>query len=494
MLYRASGLFAVVAYLTAGALASASTAISDPGAGYSWLPTGRPGTLALEALSIIEAAPSHGLRAQDYFLNELKALHERLLQSEPDARTEYEGLMTDALLRLFRDLRPQLATEISGDGEDADLLSRVLTEALRSNSLRDFYESLLPRHAQYEALRAALLRQESAAAMPAPAAIGHGAALRLGDSGMRVRALRERLLGSRLPLQTREAVFDESLEAAVKDYQMLHRLEADGIVGRRTQQHLDMSARERAARIRLALARWRALPVSLGDEYVHVNIPEFRLEMIRAGKRRLEMRVVVGSKDDPTPAFSDQIEYLVFNPYWHVPRRIALEELVPKAVATPGYLTSQSYDVLEQGRQVEESSIDWGAMNESNFPYRIRQQPGPGNALGGVKFLFPNPLNIYLHDSPSRSLYERAVRAFSHGCIRVEDPQSLAEALLENHGGWSAQRIEATLIEGRRRQINLEHPVPVYLTYITARVTGTGELALFEDVYGRDRLALELHN
>ncbi|MGD2168171.1 MAG: L,D-transpeptidase family protein [Gammaproteobacteria bacterium] len=483
---------AFVVYLTFATLACASTSESsfrtlpDP---YLWSEPGRPSALAREALSIIEAAPSHGLRIEDYQIDELHSLNERLVPGDIDSRLEYEGLMTDALLRLFRDLRPQLATEVAGESDSADLLALVLLEAARSGTLSDFYQSLLPRHAQYEALRAALVREESTASAASSDAIGRGPPLRAGDSGARVRALRSRLLGSRP--KTDNDVFDASLEAAVRDYQSLHGLDADGVVGRRTQQHLDMPASARVARIRLALARWRELPVTLGDEYVHVNIPEFRLEMVRNGRSRVQMRVVVGSKDDPTPAFSDQIEYLVFNPYWHVPRRIALEELVPKAVESPGYLTRQNYDVLAQGEVVEESSVDWSGMNHSSFTYRIRQRPGPTNALGVVKFLFPNPLDIYLHDSPTRSLYARPVRAFSHGCIRLEDPRALAEALLEHTGDWNAEQIADTLDTGRRRQINLERPVPVYLTYITARVTDSGELALFDDVYGRDHSALE---
>jgi murein L,D-transpeptidase YcbB/YkuD len=253
---------------------------------------------------------------------------------------------------------------------------------------------------------------------------------------------------------------------------------------------MDMTAAERAARIRLALARWRELPVALGEEYVHVNIPEYRLEMIRDGARELEMRVVVGSTNDPTPAFNDEIEYLVFNPYWHVPRRIALEELVPKAAGSAGYLTKQNYEVLQDGQLVEEASINWADMNAAKFDYRIRQRPGPGNALGEVKFLFPNPMNIYLHDSPARSLYAHSMRAFSHGCIRLEDPMALAAALLEGRDNWDSRSIDGIIDKGNRRQINLDQPVPVYLTYITARVTDSGELALYRDIYDRDASVL----
>ncbi len=497
MFSRASDLIAFVVCFSTIAPAAASTATFAPKADsgiphpagrevYLWLQPGRSGAPASEALSILEEAPSHGLRAEDYRLDELRRLHERVVAGEHDARVEYEGLMTDALLRLFKDLRPQLAQEHSDIAGGTDLFALLVAEAVNSDSLRDFYESLIPRHVQYERLRSALSRAEHAARLDEPAAIGHGRTLRIGDAGPRVRALRVRLLDAQHHQRLFNDVFDATLEDAVRRYQLLHGLEADGIVGKRTQQHLDMTAAERAARIRVALAQWRELPVALGQEYVHVNVPEYRLEMIRDGQKELEMRVVVGSKDDPTPTFNDEIEYLVFNPYWHVPRRIALEELVPKAAGSPGYLTSQNYEVLDEGKLVAESSVDWAAMDTSRFGYRIRQRPGPGNALGAVKFLFPNPMNIYLHDSPARNLYEHTVRAFSHGCIRLEQPEALAAALLEGQGDWNADRIERTMSKGSRRQVNLDRPVPVYLTYITARVTESGELALFQDVYDRD--------
>lgn len=499
MLKRVAALCVLVVAPGLGTIAGASTsafnpnapavpALEAPVAEDLWLQFALQGARAGDVMAILEEAASHGLR-DDYGVEALQRLQEQIVRGESDRRTEFEGLMTDALLRLFRDLRPQLAKDFA-DAGDADLLGVVLVEAASSGNLRDFYESLIPRHPQYAQLRSALARLEEPVTRNQPEPIGRGPTLRRGDSGARVQALRARLLEHSHHQRLHPEHFDASLEQAVIEYQQLHGLDADGIVGRRTQQHLDMNAAQRAARIRLALAQWRELPVSLGDEYVHVNIPEYRLEMIRGGETRLQMRVVVGSKKDPTPAFNDEIEYLVFNPYWHVPRRIALEELVPKAVDTPGYLTRQNYEVLRQGSLVEESSIEWAAMDAAQFDYRIRQRPGPGNALGAVKFLFPNAMNIYLHDSPSRGLYDRTVRAFSHGCIRLENPAALAEALLERQGDWDGSRVDALMGKGSRRQINLEQPVPVYLTYITTKVTESGELALFDDVYGRDAAQL----
>ena len=498
MFNHASAVIAAVACLTTNVLASPidaplnSDSQSPPSAideGFLWLGFAGPVTSANTAIEILAEAASHGLRSEDYRLADLEVMHERMVRGELDGRVEYEGLMTDALLRLFRDLRPQLAENLPAGGDRDEIFRLVLREAVISGHLQDFYESLLPRHAQYEALRNALHEHELAATRESVIAIGRGSALQLGDSGGRVAALQMRLLPDSIPNDS--AIFDAALEAAVKAYQALHGLDTDGIVGARTQRHLDMSVQERAARIRLALSRWRELPTVLGEQYVHVNIPEYRLEYIRDNSPRVQMRVVVGSKSNPTPAFSDEIEYLVFNPYWHVPKSIALEELVPKASEAPGYLKSNNYDVLHDGQLIEETSVDWNAIDSSTFNYRIRQRPGAGNALGAVKFLFPNPMNIYLHDSPARSLYQRSTRAFSHGCIRLEKPAELAQALLEVQGEWSEERVGELMSAGKRRQINLAASVPVYLTYITARVTESGEVALFQDVYGRDARLLK---
>lgn len=502
MLGHVPVLAAAVALATSGFDAAAATAMpSLSGAAaalyrethgeYLWLHRGKPNAHAREALAILAEASTHGLRAGDYWLDELRILDESLVRDTSDFRLEYEGLMTDALLRLFRDLRPQLAGSRSNEHAAGADLSLLLLDAVASGRLREFYESLLPQHRQYADLRTALaaIEHESRTAGAGSLLLGSGATLRRGDTGERIAALRARLLGE--VSADSAALFDADLEAAVSAYQALHGLVPDGIVGRNTQRHIDLTAADRAARVRLALARWRELPVGLGDDYVHVNIPEYRLEMYREGSLHLQMRVVVGSKKDPTPAFSDEIEYLVFNPYWHVPRSIALEELLPQAQESPGYLTRNDYEVLSDGNVVAETSIDWAAMNRDTFDFRVRQRPGKSNALGTVKFLFPNTQNIYLHDSPARHLYEKTPRAFSHGCIRVEDPQALALALLERQGGWDSDRIAATIGAGERRQVNLKQSVPVYLTYITAKVTDAGELAIFDDVYGRDEAALK---
>ena len=203
------------------------------------------------------------------------------------------------------------------------------------------------------------------------------------------------------------------------------------------------------------------------------------------------MRVVVGSEINPTPEFNDEIEYLVFNPYWYVPNSILRKEMLPSIQRNSEYLSANRYELLADGRALSPEEVDLRNVDFSQFPYRVRQKPGARNALGAVKFLFPNPLNIYLHDSPAKSLFAQSKRAFSHGCIRLEYPDLLAQALLEKNSEWTESRINSTITRGARHQVNLDESVPIYLAYFTVRVLDSGDVAFFDDIYGRDSAGLE---
>jgi len=233
------------------------------------------------------------------------------------------------------------------------------------------------------------------------------------------------------------------------------------------------------------------LPNDLGSDHVLVNIPEYRLRYIRDREQSLSMRVVVGSKSNPTPELNDEIEYLVINPYWYVPRSILRRELLPTIQKNSSYLSANNYELLADDRAIQPEEVDFSDVDFSRFPYRVRQKPGSHNALGTIKFLLPNPSNIYLHDSPAKSLFARSDRAFSHGCIRLEHPDLLAQALLEEDEEWPEARISSTITDGERQQVNLDKSVPVYLAYFTVRVQDDGDVAFFDDIYERDSADLE---
>lgn len=322
--------------------------------------------------------------------------------------------------------------------------------------------------------------------------IGQGRTLKRDDVGPRVARLRARLLGvgGLAGVDELDSTFDETLQRAVMDYQAAHGLVADGIAGAGTVQHLDMTDADRIARIKLNLKRWRQLPPDLGREHILVNIPEFRLRYVQSHEERLSMRVVVGSEANPTPEFSDEIEYLVFNPYWYVPSSILREELLPTIRGNSDYLSANRYELLANGRAIAPDDVDFDGIDFDRFPYRVRQKPGARNALGSVKFLFPNPQNIYLHDSPAKNLFARSKRAFSHGCIRLEYPDVLAQALLKSNSEWTESRIDETITQGARHQVNLDESVPIYLAYFTVRVLDNGDVAFYDDIYGRDSAIL----
>jgi murein L,D-transpeptidase YcbB/YkuD len=232
------------------------------------------------------------------------------------------------------------------------------------------------------------------------------------------------------------------------------------------------------------MERWRWEPEQYGDFHVWVNLPEFRLVVVDHGEVDYTTRVVIGTPKNQTPIFHDEIEHVVVNPYWNVPSSIATNEIAPRLVSDPGYIANQNMELLYGGKVVNAASIDWTTTSIRNFS--IRQRPGPGNALGQVKFLFPNQHDVYLHDTPSKSLFARSTRAFSHGCVRVQNPMEFANALLKNEVGMTRASLEGQF-GSKERWNNLENHIPVHLTYFTLRVDEDGSIRSFGDVYGANQ-------
>ncbi|MBB4302949.1 murein L,D-transpeptidase YcbB/YkuD [Rhodobium orientis] len=340
-----------------------------------------------------------------------------------------------------------------------------------------------PPHEGYRRLRAKLAelrrkRDEATAERPDPLPAGGNA--RLGDTDPRVPLLRKHL---DLAEATGDAnTFDEDVDAALRRFQEEHRLTSDGILGPRTVAALNgTTASDPIADIVTDMEIWRWLPRDLGRNHVYVNIPEFLVRVVDNGRVVHRARVVVGKVHNQTPVFSDEMEHIVVNPYWNVPYSIATKEMLPSIRANPGaYFARRGYEVVYRGRVVSPYSVEWSAASLRNI--RIRQRPSARNALGRLKFMFPNKYSIYLHDTPSKTLFKRNRRAFSHGCVRVQDPLELADVLLAGTG-WNAARLESIFGRGERR-IELDHHIPVHLTYFTTIVNGRGELKRLPDIYG----------
>jgi murein L,D-transpeptidase YcbB/YkuD len=351
-------------------------------------------------------------------------------------------------------------------------------------------ESLLPTAPEYRALVERLATLRRLRDDGGWVSIDPGPTMRSGDTGPRVAHLIDRLRVSGDFNGQPGDRFDAAVATAVREFQARHGLTADGLVGRGTISALNVPIQDRINQIIVNLERWRWLPESLGDRYVIVNIAGFRLDVVELGETTLTMRVVVGRPYRRTPVFSDTIRYLVLNPSWEVPSTIATQDKLPIIKQNPNYLADQGYQLLQgwgaDEKRVDPASVDWTTITPRNFPFRLRQGPGPLNALGLVKFMFPNKFSVYLHDTPARDLFAEDARAFSSGCIRLESPLDLAELLLRDNPNWSRAAIDRAIADGREQTVSLPQPLPVHLLYWTVWVDENGVLQFRDDIYGRD--------
>ena len=384
------------------------------------------------------------------------------------------------------------------DPKDVDVDS-ALTRTLRSPDLAAALEQLLPREDGYVTLRRGLARYRAIAAAGGWPVLRATRTLRPGDPLPRGSALHARLAAEGYLEGWRDgdwtdARYDDELAGAVARFQARHGLVVDSVLGPRTLRALNVPASERAMQIAANMERYRWLPPEFASRAIVVNVPAFRLDAYDAGRRVLSMRVIVGSELEHrrTPVFGDTMRYVQFGPYWNVTPNIARREILPEVAKDRGYLARNDFELV-RGWGDDAPVVDpWSVSDAELFSgrYRVRQRPGPLNALGRVKFMFPNDRNIYLHDTPARELFDERVRAFSHGCVRVADPAALAEFVLAGRDGWSRSRIREALAAGERVRVTLADPVPVYLIYLTA-FAQDGVLAFRADRYRQDELLMQ---
>jgi murein L,D-transpeptidase YcbB/YkuD len=316
--------------------------------------------------------------------------------------------------------------------------------------------------------------------------------LRPGDRGDAVIALRNRLIRMGYLRRTTAAGYDDRLAQAVRRFQAMHGLAQDGIAGPGTLQEINQSVPARLRAIHVALERERWNNADPGARHIQVNLADFTAKIIDDGKVTFETRSVVGARnpDRQSPEFSDVMEFMIVNPSWYVPHSIATKEYLPELQEDP-FAVDHIELTDEQGQKVDRGAIDFSQFNEESFPFSMREPPSRSNALGLVKFMFPNPHNIYLHDTPAKKLFAREVRAFSHGCIRLADPFDFAYALLAVQTDDPQGDFARALATGEETRIDLVQKVPVHLIYRTAVATDTGEIGFRRDIYGRDALIWE---
>jgi murein L,D-transpeptidase YcbB/YkuD len=474
----------------------------------AWVEADRAAEILGSLVAAIRDARGDGLRIDDYHLRTLESWLAEFemariygINLHPESLVDLDLLATDAFLLLGSHL---FAGRINPETVHADWsaanasldMAAVLNTAIQQRDVAGVLESLKPPHDGYRELKAAMRRYRQIEASGGWPVLPENVDWRLGAHDARIALLRKRLkLSGDLPAEASDPyphLFDSDLRQALLQFQARHALEPTGRLDPQTRAALMVPAHLRARQIEINLERWRWLPHDLGRRHIRVNIADFSLQVIEAQKNVLNMRVVVGRDYRRTPVFSDQMRFLVINPYWNIPTKIAVRDILPKVRRDPGYLKRKQIRVFEDwsagAKEIAPDSIDWNRVDPRHFRYRLRKDPGPQNDLGRIKFMFPNRFAVYLHDTPSRHLFQSEVRSYSSGCVRLEKPVELAEYLLREEPGWNREAIEAAIDSSQRRVIPLPSRVPVHLLYLTAWVDESGAVQFRNDVYGRDKL------
>ncbi len=440
-------------------------------------------------LAAFAAADDHGLPADQY---DADALMARLQNAQTP---QEQGQLEVAITRLFLDYARDVQTGVVIPSRIDDAIHRRVPLRSPLGTLRAFAQSspaaflraLPPASPEYTRLLAEKMRFERLIGSGGWGPTVPGGKYERGDSGAGVVALRNRLIAMGFLAPTTSQIYDDAMFAAVQQFQLAHGLATDGTAGRGTLEELNKSPEQRLRAIIVAMERERWINRPRGERHIWVNITDFTAKIIDRGEETFSTRSVVGARydDRATPEFSDVMEFMVINPSWYVPRSIITKEYLPQLQQNP-QAVSNLIVTDRSGRVVDRTTADFSAYTEDNFPYSLREPPSQGNALGLVKFMFPNRYNIYLHDTPAKSLFGREVRAYSHGCVRLADPFEFAYALLAAQVGNPEEVFQAHLATGRERRVDLEQPVPVHIIYRTAYTQADGRTQFRRDVYGRD--------
>ncbi len=472
-----------------------------------WSQNGRPTSQAQSLLHELQQAGAYGLQPTDYGAEAIGRLSEAPAGAGDDARwAQFDVRLSAAALHFLSDLHygrvDPLAAGFHLEGAHDELDLAAALEALsRTSDITATLAAAEPPFYHYQLLKEALARYRALAQHPELTQLpALRAAVKPGDSYAGAAALRSLLqalgdLPRNAPAPPGGLTLDEDLSAGVRNFQARHGLTADGVLGKGTFAELTTPLAQRVRQIELTLERWRWLPPFRTPPII-VNIPQFRLFAFRTMEDRVadiqQMDVIVGRTfpRNQTPVFEADMRFVVFRPYWDVPYSITRTEMLPKIRANPGYLAAQHLEIV-RGEQDSSPAVPATAENIQSLAdgtLRLRQLPGEDNALGLIKFMFPNSYNVYLHSTPAHRLFKEPVRAFSHGCIRVSDPVTLAEYVLNSTPGeWSREKIQAAMDGGATVRVNLARPINVLILYGTALATEAGPTLFFDDIYGYDR-------
>jgi murein L,D-transpeptidase YcbB/YkuD len=456
------------------------------------------GNDAQEILLAIHDIRNDGLDPADYHLAAIERLvEERARASTAALEADLDILLTDATSGMMDHTRFGRIRPVTLDPtwnvdprQGAPPLELTVEKIAEDKSPRAAIEARKPRHFIYVGLKRALAELRETAAHGGWPGVRAGRGIRPGASDPRVPSIRARLAASGEYRGGNTAtVYDPELQKAVELFETRHRMDPDGIIGPSVVAAMNVSPAARADQVRVNMERARWVLPGLNDEFLLVNLPAYKAYLIRGGRNVWEARTQIGDEGKQTPSFRSTMKTVVFNPDWTVPPMIIQDEV---AKGGADYVTKKGLVVTDKdGREVDPSSVDWGQADTDGFPFTLKQPPGPDNALGRVKFLFPNPYSIYLHDTPSKASFDAEKRTFSHGCIRIEHPLELAQSLLAGQDGWSDSRIQDAIATDQTQNVNLAHPIPVVIVYWTVSVGANGEIRYMKDIYDLDPKVLQ---
>ncbi len=472
----------------------------------AWIDDGLALTDAGALLQALRQVAEDGLNPENYHLSAIEtllaevktadAIKKRNLQ--PESLADLEMLLTDAFFLcgshlVHGQVNPETTqSEWFIKGRTGDLAA-ALEKGLAERDIPGALDSLRPHHAVYQGLRKAFRDYGTVVSAGGWPPFPAGPKLTKGDRDPRVEDLRATLtaMGEHTPqIDGGRLFFDGGLEASLQAFQRRHGLEPDGVVGARTAAALSVSAEKRLTQIRANLERWRWITHDLGERYILINVADFRVGVVENGKEVLSMAAIVGRPYRSTPEFSGRLTYIEINPTWTVPPKLVREDILPKVREDPGYLDDKGIRVFESwakgAKEIDTYGMDWSKVDPARIRYMFRQDPGPQNSLGRIKFMFPNKFDVYLHDTPEKWLFSRAARDFSSGCIRVAKPIELAEHLLRDRPEWNREKILSAIEYGETHVIWLRHPLDVHLLYWTAWLAEDAKVHFREDIYSRD--------
>jgi L,D-transpeptidase YcbB len=447
-------------------------------------------------LQAIEQSSQQGLNPQDYYLT---SITEQRANRSKLSKAQFDLILTDALIRLsyhqiFGKLSPQdldANWNMNREFLTNDPVAKLSSILQSTSNLKQFIAENTQSGPFYQSLIVALEKYKKIAKAGGWQHIPDGQTIKPRMQDNRIPAIKAYLqINGDLPTAKIDLTnfdYDKETEAGIKQFQLRHQIEPDGVLGKDSLAQMNVPIDHRIAQIKANLERLRWVKRNVEDEFVLVNIAGYMVYYIKNNDIIWQSKAQVGKNYRKTPVFKDDIKYVTFNPTWTVPPTILRKDVLPKIKQDRNYLTQKDFNVVDhKGKVIDPATIDWPSVTARNFPYMIRQEPGPKNALGQIKIMFPNTHLVYLHDTPSKRLFDRAERAFSSGCIRVEKPFELVELLLNDKTKWNQQQFDQILQSGKLQNVRLPQTVPVLLLYFTVKPDSNGQVIFYKDIYNRD--------